>query len=167
MLYYQSQITLDRKEDFIMAYNVSDNANLWQLKAGLQAAKDYADAKIAALPKEQFLDQTKTELVQSFAFDATKYAGAANPNLEGKQVLVLALKGVDNVTKAETITYQFIDVSTLVIDISDKADKVENPTAGHILTVDANGNPVDSGIKFATDDEFNEMLAEIFPSSGE
>ena len=49
-----------------------------------------------------------------------------------------------------------------------KADKVVGATAGHIATLDANGNLVDSGVSFASDADVNEMLNNIFgaPSGG-
>ena len=179
-----------------MAYVLTDNAKLGQLKAGLQAAKNYADTgvadaksytdteintakaytdtevagaktytdnKIAALPTERFLDNANTALVPSFTFNASTYPGATDPNLNGQPVLVLALKSIDHTNNdAETITYQFISVNAL---ITNKADRVASPTAGNILTVDANGNPVDSGVKFATDEEAAEMIAEVFTVS--
>ena len=37
------------------------------------------------------------------------------------------------------------DTVTIGVDISGKADKVTNPTAGNVVTLDANGNLVDSG----------------------
>lgn len=50
----------------------------------------------------------------------------------------------------------------LHVDISGKADKVSGATAGNLVTFDANGNIADSGITFATDDEFDEMMTEVF-----
>ena len=61
------------------------------------------------LPVEYFLDQTKTTLVQKFAWSDTTYAGSTNPNLEGRAVLVLAVKG-DN----DTVTYSFLDMETFI-----------------------------------------------------
>ena len=214
-----------------MAYDVTQNATVGQLKALAIKAKDAIDAAIAALPTEMFLDQAKTAFIPSFAFNGTTYAGASNPNLDSKPVLVLAVKGVDHTNNnAETTTYSFLDVSTLVdtytvkagstnvlsiagyevefkisadtanavevlndgiavrvsstannaltkdanglfVDITGKADKAANPTAGHVAGLDANGNPVDSGINaadvlttadVATDAEVNEMLTEVF-----
>ena len=160
-------------------------------------------------PQEFFLDQTKTVFVQKFTFDATTYAGATNPNLDGKPVMVLAVKGTDGSTTSTT--YSFLNMAALVdtytaktgdsakilniagyeiefkidpssdivsvtanglkVDASGKANKVANPTAGNVAGVDANGNPMDTGIpsanvlttaNIATDAEVNEMLAEVF-----
>lgn len=215
-----------------MAYDVTQNATVGQLKALAIRAKNAIDTAIQALPTEMFLDQAKTAFVASFAFNATTYAGATNPNLDGKPVLVLAVKGIDhNNNDAVTTTYSFLDVSTLVdtytaaagnsakiltiagynitfnvsadthnavevlndglavrvsttannaltkdtnglfVNITGKADKVASATAGHVASLDANGNLVDSGIvaanvlttaDVATDAEVTEMLNEVF-----
>ena len=215
-----------------MAYDVTQNATVGQLKALAIRAKNAIDTAIAALPTEMFLDQAKTAFIPSFAFNGTTYAGASNPNLDNKPVLVLAVKGIDHTNNdAETTTYSFLDVSTLVdtyttaagnsskvlniagytitfnvsadtnnavevlndglavrvsttannaltkdtnglfVDITGKADRVANPTAGHVAGLDANGNPTDTGIvaatvlttaDVATDAEVTEMLNEVF-----
>ena len=215
-----------------MAYTVTQMATVGQLKALALKAKGAIDSAIQALPTEMFLDQAKTAFIPSFAFNVTTYAGAANPNLDSKPVLVLAVKGIDHTNNdAETTTYSFLDVSTLVdtyttaagnsskvlniagytvtfnvsantnnavevlndgiavrvsttannaltkdanglfVNITGKADKAANPTAGHVASLDANGNPVDSGIvaanvlttaDVATDAEVAEMLTEVF-----
>lgn len=60
------------------------------------------------LPEEMFLDQTKTTLVDEFAWSATEYPSSTNPNLDGKPVLVLAVKG------DKTVNYSFIALDTIV-----------------------------------------------------
>ncbi len=98
-----------------MSYNVNQKATLGQLKSLAQRAKGAIDSAIQALPTEMFLDQAKTAFIPNFAFNGTTYAGASNPNLDGKPVLVLAVKGIDHTNNnAETTTYSFLDVSTLV-----------------------------------------------------
>ena len=98
-----------------MAYDVTQNATVGQLKALAIRAKNAIDTAIAALPTEMFLDQTKTVFVPSFTFSAATYPGATDPSLAGKPVLVLAVKGIDhNNNNAVTTTYSFLDVSTLV-----------------------------------------------------
>ena len=215
-----------------MAYDVTQNATVGQLKALAIKAKNAIDTAIQALPTEMFLDQTKTAFVPSFSFSSATYSGAADPNLNGKPVLVLAVKGIDhNNNNAVTTTYSFLDVSSLVdtysaaagntskvltiagytitfnvsadtnnaveilndglavrvsttannalvkdanglfVDITAKADRAANPTAGHVAGLDANGNPTDTGIvvtnvlttaDVATDAEVAEMLTEVF-----
>ena len=93
-----------------MAYDESKAATLGQLKTGLERCKDYADAIVAALPEEFFLDQAKTTFVDSFSFSSVTYPGATNPNLDGKPVLVLAVKNPDG----STVTYSFLNMLHLV-----------------------------------------------------
>ncbi|MBQ3447530.1 MAG: hypothetical protein IJG37_07800 [Synergistaceae bacterium] len=196
-----------------MAYNVAQKATVGQLKSLAQRTKSAIDAAIESLPIEMYLDNANTTFVASFAFNTTTYPGATNPNLEGKPVLVLAVKGVDHTNNnAETTTYSFLDMATLVdtyttaagdsskvltingytvtfnlsanannaltvandglfVDITGKADKVSNATAGHVAGLDANGNLTDTGIAsadvltvadVATDAEVTEMLNEVF-----
>lgn len=71
---------------------------------------DYVGDAIAALPKEQFLDLTKTTFVQSFTWSSATYPGSTNPSLEGKPVLVLALKNSSD----NTVTYSFLNMYELV-----------------------------------------------------
>ena len=194
-----------------MAYNESTAAlhdvSVKQLLTVVLALKAKIAEAVSDLPKEMFLDQTKTVFVPSFTFSQATYAGATDPQLNGKPVMVLAVKGVDNAsptdTEKQTLTYSFLDMSTLVdtyttkagvtsqaftiagyelelhidpsddnhlsvtsnglkVDVSDKADKVSNATAGNIATLDENGNLVDSGRTFVTDAEITDMLAEAF-----
>ena len=110
--------------------------------------------------------------------DAT-YPGSTNPNLDGKPVMVLAVKG-----DGTNVSYSFLDMQALVdtysaaddsvvvngytigvkiddtagnalslvsgkglrVDISGKADKVQNATAGNLAELDGNGNLTDSGV---------------------
>lgn len=68
-------------------------------------------------PTELFLDQTKTQFIPNFAFTAASYPGAQNPSLEGKPVLVFAVKNTTDRTSGtanDTFTYSFMDMSSLV-----------------------------------------------------
>lgn len=145
-------------------------------------------------PTEYFLDQAKSQFVQSFAFSAETYPGATDPSLEGKPVMVLAVKAEGGTE----ITYSFVDLTYLLntykakvtgkdasttitidgyeievkvnisaeegnqlqmkddglyvpapaaVDLSGKADKVQDATAGNLAALDANGNLTDSGKK--------------------
>jgi len=69
-------------------------------------------------PTEYFLQQVGTGLVPNFTWSALTYPNSTNPNLEGKTVLVLAVKGDD---EPATVKYTFADVSDL-IDIYAPAD---------------------------------------------
>ena len=98
-----------------MSYNLEQKAKLKHVQYMGQRAKAAIEAAIAALPVEMFLDQAKTRFVQSFAFTQETYPGGTDPNLNGKPVLVLALKGIDhNNNDAETTTYSFLNMETLV-----------------------------------------------------
>ena len=110
-------------------------------------------------PEEIYLSQTGTEIVSNFAWSAVTYPGSTNPNLEGKTVLVLAVRGTD--ANNPTVNYSFVDMANIV-DISGKADKVANATTGNFATLDANGNLVDSGITFASDADVNAMITSVF-----
>lgn len=108
-----------------MPYDVNKLATVGQLKSLAQAAKTAIGNAIADLPGEMFLDQLGTKFVPSFAFNAATYPGATNPSLEGKPVLVLAVKGVDNTdpsdSSKQTISYSFLDMAALVDDYTAKA----------------------------------------------
>lgn len=74
-----------------------------------KVVKSYVDNAIANLPEEQFLDLTKTEFVENFTWSNTTYPGSTNPNLDGKPVLVLALKDEDG-----NVAYSFINLEDLI-----------------------------------------------------
>lgn len=103
------------------------------------------------IPVEYFLDQTKTVFVQTFAWSEAEYPGSTDPSLEGKPVLVLAVKGNN-----DTVTYSFLNLETLVktyvggetdsvkvaIDTDTneiKADVKVSAEAGNILSIKEDG----------------------------
>lgn len=104
------------------------------------------------IPEEMFLDQTKTQFVADFAWSAVTYPGSTNPNLDGKPVFVLAVKGEDPTANP---SYSFVNMQLLVdvysggsgdgsttvtvsgYQISVNVNLSNNP--GNILTKDANG----------------------------
>lgn len=66
------------------------------------------------LPAEEFLDQAKTNFVENFTWSDELYQGSENPQLDGKPVLVLAVK-----TNADSsIKYSFVDLN-LLADVTD------------------------------------------------
>lgn len=91
---------------------------------------------------EYFLDQTKTTFVQEFAWSDATYTGSTNPNLDGKPVFVLAVKGEDSVSYSfvnlETLidTYKTKDSATLSLDITD------NEISGNVNISAEEGNAV-------------------------
>lgn len=92
-----------------MAHDSSHLITLGQYESLAAQVKAQIESAIAALPVEKFLDQTKTTFVSSFSFSTTTYPGATNPNLDGKPVMVLAVKGNDGST-----SYSFLNMATLV-----------------------------------------------------
>lgn len=72
-------------------------------------AEDAVADAVIDIPVEYFLDQNKTVFVQEFAWSAETYVGATDPSLEGKPVLVLAVKG-----DGDTVAYSFVNLESLV-----------------------------------------------------
>ncbi len=62
------------------------------------------------LPEEYFLDQTKTVFVENFTWSEETYPGSTNPELDGKPVLVLAVKSQDG----SEVTYSFINLEKMI-----------------------------------------------------
>lgn len=112
---------------------------------------------------EYFLDQTKTTFVQEFAWSDATYTGSTNPNLDGKPVFVLAVKGEDSVSysfvnlEALIDTYKTKDTATLSLDITD------NEISGNVNISAEEGNAVvqkDDGLYVATTAETKVSQAE-------
>ena len=105
-----------------MAYNENQKVTLGHLELLTAKIPPAIQAAIAELPKEQFLELLKTEFVGNFTFDANRYPGATNPNLDGKPVEIFAVKQVDHTNNnAQTITYSFLDLSSLIDTYTAKA----------------------------------------------
>lgn len=151
--------------------------------------------KSVDLPEELFLDQVRTTFVPTFLFSNASYPGATNPNLDGKPVLVLAVKG-DKSTNP-TLTYSFVNLETLVdtyvpmnagisiagnsIGIQLSADagnilsiannglkgtlQLAGASAGNFAIFGADGSIVDSGFAVAPDADINSMLSNVFGAS--
>ena len=164
-----------------MPYDVNHLVTLGELKTAAQVFKLESDKAIKSLsvsgrtisfftsedgsgtaaatvdiPKDLFLDQAQTRFVQNFAFSAQTYPGATDPNLNGKPVFVLAVKGSTDPANGnvnDTITYSFLDVSALVdtyVTASGDSSKVLtisgytvsfniSATAGNILSANSDG----------------------------
>lgn len=109
-------------------------------------------------PEEIFLDQAGTTLVENFAWSAATYPNSTNPNLEGKTVLVLAVKG-DKETNPTT-QYSFVNLEKLIdpytasdtsLTISGYNIKVNiDSDTDNMLSLTANGLMVDGSGKIDT-----------------
>lgn len=62
-----------------------------------------------SLPEEMFLDQAKTKFVNPFTWDEDTYPDSEDPDLDGKPVMVLAVKGDDSVE------YSFVSLESLMV----------------------------------------------------
>lgn len=63
------------------------------------------------LPIEKHLDLSLTEIVSEYSWTEELYPNSDNPNLDGKPVLVLAVRGVmEGEDGSDTITYKFLDM---------------------------------------------------------
>lgn len=97
---------------------------------------DTAADFVVDFPVEYFLDQAQSVLVQEFAWSEEGYPGSTNPNLDGKPVLVLAVKG-DN----STVTYSFLNLETLIkVYESGESNSVS-------VTVDKDTNVITADVK--------------------
>lgn len=83
------------------------------------------------LPEEMFLDQAKTKFVDNFAWDITTYPDSTDPSLEGKPVMVLAVKGDTSTTYSFVNLERLVDVytgetsSTATVTVSENKVKAE------------------------------------------
>ena len=94
-------------------------------------------------PTEMFLDQTKTEFVAKFKFSAETYAGATDPKLDGKPVMVLAVKGEN----PDSCTYSFLNMQALVDTYKAKADSKDAST-----TVEVSGYEIEVKVNISSED---------------
>lgn len=114
-------------------------------------------------PAELFLDQTKTQFVPAFAFSTATYAGATDPNLDGKPVMVLAVKGENN-----EITYSFLDMAALVDTYKPKAgDGTATVTvSGYEISVNVNISAESDNALVKKDDGLYVPKADVVDISG-
>ena len=100
-------------QDAIKYVSVSGNTvSFWKDAAHTGTADFTID-----FPSELFLDQTRTTFVPNFTFSAASYPGAVNPSLDGKPVLVFAVKNTTDRTSGtanDTFSYSFMDMESLV-----------------------------------------------------
>ena len=80
-------------------------------------------------PEEQFLDLAKSTIVNPFTWSDEDYPSSDDPNLDGKPVLVLALKNDDG-TK-----YSFLDMHAFISTYDDELSETsENAVKNKVIT---------------------------------
>ncbi len=105
------------------------------------ADKSGTAAATLDFPAEYFLDQAKTALVPAFAWAEATYSGSTNPNLEGKPVLVLAVKGDDG-----SVSYSFLNMEKLMNVYTAKTEGKDAST-----TVAINGYEIDVAVSISAE----------------
>jgi hypothetical protein len=127
----------------IKGYLKVDNA--WNFYTEENPTAESVPAFSIDVPTEYFLDQTKTTFVQEFVWSADLYPTSTNPNLEGKPVWVMAVKGDD-----DTVTYSFVNLETLVdIYTGAETDSVvvsvseDNVISANVKVSEAEGNLIE------------------------
>lgn len=113
--------------------------------------QNWTDDRLNELPAERYLDAVKTKVVPDFnwATMSVNYPGASDPNLDGKTVLVLAIKneGITNNTidsADDTVAYYFVDFADLVDAY------VEDNTTTKAVDVTISGNKVSAELNLHT-----------------
>lgn len=107
-----------------------------------------ADATID-IPVEYFLDQAKTVFVQEFTWSAEAYEGSEDPSLDGKPVLVMAVKGDD-----ESVAYSFVNLEALidVYTAEDSATIAMEISEGNVIKADVKVSAEEGNIIAAKED---------------
>lgn len=118
----------------IKAVKVTGNTVNFYTNTGITGAAAFS----MDFPTEMFLDQTKTAFVGKFKFSDTTYPGATDPKLDGKPVMVLAVKGEN----PDSCTYSFLNMAALVDTYKAKATGKDASTtvtiAGYEVDVKVN-----------------------------
>ena len=97
-------------------------------------------------PTESFLNQAETRLVTNFAFSDAAYPGATDPNLNGKTVMVLAVKDDAKGTENDTVNYSFVDLTELIEIV-----EIASGDSSKILTITTNGKTRTISVNISAD----------------
>lgn len=92
--------------------NVTVSANGLQMQFWTSNDTTGTPAYTVDFPEEIFVDQLNTKFEPNFAFSTAIYPGATDPQLDGKPVFVLAVKGDKQVNP--TSSYSFINLEGLI-----------------------------------------------------
>lgn len=131
---------VDSEESLALKTTLYNNNTLTFYKKPNATVDDTADFTIN-LPKEQFLDQTKTTFVNEFAWSEELYPNSTNPDLDTELVLVLAVKGDTDVA------YSFVSMNELV-----KIYKASTVTSTVTLTIDDTTNTISGEVNISADE---------------
>lgn len=131
---------VDSEESLALKTTLYNNNTLTFYKKPNATVDDTADFSIN-LPKEQFLDQTKTTFVNTFVWSEELYPNSTNPNLDTEPVLVLAVKGDTDVA------YSFVSMNELV-----KIYKASTVASTVTLTIDDTTNTVSGEVNISADE---------------
>ena len=130
------------------------------------ADKTGAVAFSVDFPTEMFLDQSKTDFVAKFAFSTETYPGAADPKMDGKPVMVLAVKGEN----PDSCKYSFLNMAALVDTYKAKATGKDKSTtvtiAGYEVDVKVNVSAASGNILVLKDDGLYVPTPEAVDISG-
>lgn len=131
---------VDSEESLALKTTLYNNNTLTFYKKPNATVDDTADFSIN-LPKEQFLDQTKTTFVNAFVWSEELYPNSTNPNLDNQPVLVLAVKGDTDVA------YSFVSMNELV-----KIYKASTAVSTVTLTIDDATNTISGEVNISADE---------------
>ena len=123
-----------------------------------------------SLPEEMFLDQTKTKFVDNFVWSDIEYPNSTNPNLDGKPVFVLAVKGDTDVSYSFASLEKLVDIvigettNSISVSVSDDNKITANikvsAETDNVVQVKEDGIYVpETKIEVATDDEVDALFA--------
>ena len=86
-------------------------------------SNDHSGTAVATFdfPAEYFLQQTGTEIVDDFEWSLASYPNSTDPNLDGKTVFVMAVKGGTNGTD---IKYSFADMGKVITAINNGDESI-------------------------------------------
>lgn len=131
---------VDSEESLALKTTLYNNNTLTFYKKPNATVDDTADFSIN-LPKEQFLDQTKTTFVNAFVWSEELYPNSTNPNLDTEPVLVLAVKGDTDVA------YSFVSMNELV-----KIYKASTVASTVTLAIDDTTNTISGEVNISADE---------------
>lgn len=159
--------TNEELDQTIRTVRVEDN-NIKFYNEKNAGANDKPAFVVALSKSDTVVEQVDIELVENFTFSKDKYTDAVNPNLDGKTVLVLK----------KNTGYEFINISGIAEAVKISAadgnaleakddglyvtTRVEDAIENNIIISSQNGQPADSKRTFASDNEVQEMLNEVF-----